>query len=142
MRVIPATPGYCFSCGIVFLARPVIKSGTVRRRPARVLLIGVRNAGRPVTRDEQDHFLRELYDRVDRVEAEIGVTLPRPDRRNGRLTLQERLHAVENDRDATKAFAQIRSHYAGLGTKSVVLCASAVAATAGILSIIDRFTGG
>ena len=142
--MIPATPGYCFSCGIVFLARPVIKSGTVRRRPARVLLIGVRNAGRPVTRDIHDGdlrvFVREMLDRIDRVEAEVGVTLPRVERRNGRPTLQERLHAVENDRDATKAFAKIRSHYAGLGTKSVVLFASAAAAAASILSIVKQLT--
>ena len=96
--------------------------------------------GRPVEHDDFKVFAREMLDRVDRVEAEIGVTLPRVDRRNGRPTLQERLHAVENDRDAAKAFAQIRSHYAGLGTKSVVLSASAVASVAGILSLIDRFT--
>ena len=85
-------------------------------------------------------FVDQMLDRIDRVEAEVGVTLPRPDRRNGRPTLQERLHAVENDRDATKAFAQIRSHYAGLGTKTVVLFASAAAAAASILSLVDRFT--
>ena len=135
MRASPMHTGHCFSCGNVVLARPTVKS----RRPARVLLIGVRNAGRLVPAD-RDHDLGVLLDRLDRVEAEIGATLPKPDWRNGRPTLQERLHAVENDRDATKAFAQIRSHYAGLGTKSVVLCASGVAAVAGILSIVDRFT--
>ena len=83
--------------------------------------------------------VRDMRGTVDRIEAEIGVTLPRPDRRNGRPTLQERLHAVENDRDAAKAFSMIRSHYAGLGTKSVVVSASAVALVAGILSIVDRF---
>ena len=87
-----------------------------------------------------DSILREIRDTVDRIEAEIGVTLPRPDRRGDRLTLQQRLHLVENDRDAAKAFAQIRSHYAGLGTKSIVLSASAVALIAGVLSILDRFT--
>ncbi len=83
-------------------------------------------------------LLRETREVVDRLEAEVGVPLPRVDRRNGRLTLQQRLHEVENDRDATKAFAQIRSHYAGLGTKSIVISASAVALVAGILSILDR----
>lgn len=86
-------------------------------------------------------LLRETREVVDRLEAEVGVTLPRVDRRNGRLTLQQRLHEVENDRNATKAFAQIRTHYAGIGTKSIVIAGAAVALVAGVLSILDRFIG-
>jgi len=59
VRVIPTNRDACFSGSILFLAYPVIKSRHVRRRSARSSLTGVRNAGRPVTRDHENHLTEE-----------------------------------------------------------------------------------
>lgn len=78
----------------------------------------------------------EMNGRVARVNAEIGFGLPEPEERQGRDTIRNRIHALENEDHVAKAIHDSYARTFGRWQKIGLFVFASAAAVEGLLRLV------